>query len=487
MSQTSFDAFAKRQSGVLCHPTSLPGGDFGPDAYYFIDFLALSGFGLWQVLPLNPADEQGSPYTTTSSFALDTRFISCFILREWNWLPDADLELSDRTLALAYQHFKQNATTADKQRYKKFCQTQAYWLDDYALYTSIKATQQEKAWFQWPPALRDRKEKSLHQLIESHAEAIEIIRFSQFAVDRQWQAIRKYAREKGIHIFGDLPIFVSHDSVDVWRNRDEFHLLKNGQPKVVAGVPPDYFSETGQRWGNPLYNWAAMQKNDFSWWRQRMQRQLDLYDIIRIDHFRGLEAYWEIKASQKTAEKGKWVKAPGEALFKSFMNYFGELPLVAEDLGVITDEVTHLRHQFNLPGMKILQFGFVEGFNNAYLPHQHERDYVVYTGTHDNDTTLGWYQSLDPALRQKVKDYLACADTDMPLAMVRAALASVAQTAIIPMQDLLSLDNSARMNIPGVKEGNWQWSFQWQQVPDDLSRLLLKMNTVYGRYTITAS
>ena len=316
---------------------------------------------------------------------------------------------------------------------------------------------------------------------------MEVTRFAQFVVDRQWQALRDYAGQKGIHIFGDLPIFVSHDSVDVWRNRNEFHLLKNGQPKVVAGVPPDYFSETGQRWGNPLYNWPAMQKNDFSWWRQRMQRQLELYDIIRIDHFRGLEAYWEIKASQKTAEKGKWVKAPGEALFKSFLTNFGELPLVAEDLGVITDEVTRLRHQFNLPGMKILQFGFVEDFNNAYLPHQHERDYVVYTGTHDNDTTLGWYQSLDPELRQTVKDYLACADTDMPLAMVRAALASVAQTAIVPMQDLLGLGSSARMNIPGVKEGNWQWSFHWQQVPDTLSGLLLKMNTVYGRYAPTTA
>ena len=481
MAKKKFTAFAQRQSGVLCHPSSLPYGDFGPEAYHFIDFLAVSGFGLWQVLPLNPVDDAGSPYTSSSSFALNTDFISSFVLKQWNWLPQDISCLSTTTLAIAYQHFMLHAVAADKRRYKKFCDSQAYWLDDYALFETIKSTQHQAAWFQWNKPLRDRSEKALAKIRQQHSEEMEVIRFSQFVVDRQWQVLRDYAIEKGIHIFGDLPIFVSHDSVDVWTNRDAFHLLKNGQAKLVAGVPPDYFSKTGQRWGNPLYNWSVMQKNDFAWWRQRMQRQLALYDIIRIDHFRGLESYWEIKASQKTAEKGKWVKAPGEALFKSFLKHFGQLPLVAEDLGVITDKVTKLRHQFNFPGMKILQFGFEDGFNNAYLPHQHEKDYVAYSGTHDNDTTLGWYRSLSDKTRQNVNDYLNCSEQDMPMALLRATLASVAQTAIIPMQDLLGLGSEARMNVPGVKDGNWKWQFNWQQVPDNLSKQCLKMNRLYGR------
>ena len=476
-----FKAFAERQSGVLCHPTSLPYSDFGPEAYHFVDFLAVSGFSLWQVLPLNPADDAGSPYTTSSSFALDTQFISSFVLKQWNWLPQDMSRLSNTTLATAYQYFLDNASAADKRRYKKFCSTESYWLDDYVLYEAIKSTQKKAAWFQWPKALRDRSDKALQTIRQQQSEEMDVLRFSQFVVGRQWQVLREYAAKKGIHIFGDLPIFVSHDSVDVWTNREAFHLLKNGQAKLVAGVPPDYFSKTGQRWGNPLYNWSVMQKDDFAWWRQRMQRQLALYDIIRIDHFRGLEAYWEIKASQKTAEKGKWVKAPGEALFKSFLKHFGELPLVAEDLGVITDKVTKLRHQFNLPGMKIVQFGFEDDFNNAYLPHQHEKDYVAYSGTHDNDTTLGWYRSLSDESRQRVTDYLGCSDHDMPMALVRATLVSVAQTAIIPMQDLLALGSEARMNVPGVKDGNWSWQFSWSQVPESLSGDLLKMNELYGR------
>jgi len=476
-----FTAFTERQSGILCHPTSLPSGDFGPDAYHFIDFLAVSGFTLWQVLPLNPVDEAGSPYTTSSSFALDVNFVSPVLLKQWNWLAEDSSSFSECDLTNAYHHFIVHASTTDKRLHNKFCKTQSYWLEDYALFESIKSEHNKTAWFQWPKTLRDRDQQSLNKIKEKNLEAINIIKFSQFVVERQWQALRDYAHKKGIHIFGDLPIFVSHDSVDVWTNRDAFHLFKNGQPKVVAGVPPDYFSETGQRWGNPLYNWPVMVKDDFSWWRQRMQRQLALYDIIRIDHFRGMEAYWEIKASQKTAEKGKWVKAPGEALFKSFQTHFGQLPLVAEDLGVITDNVTKLRHHYNLPGMKILQFGFDDDYNNAYLPHQHEKDYVVYSGTHDNDTSLGWYRKLNSQSRERVNDYFSCTDKDMPWPLVRAALASVAQTAIVPMQDVLALGNEARMNVPGVKDGNWTWQFSWAQVPENLSQGLLKINHLYGR------
>ena len=482
MSKSSIDVFAKRQAGVLCHPTSLPSGDLGPDAYHFINFLALSGFSLWQILPLNPTDDENSPYTSSSSLALNTKLISTILLKQWNWLPEDASSLSDSILSTACEYFKENASSDDKKRYKKFCTNQSHWLPDYALFHVIKLAQNGLPWHKWPKSLRERNTKALQKVNEKHAIEIEQVIFSQFVVDRQWQALRDYAAERNIRIFGDLPIFVSHDSVDVWTNIALFHLLKNGQPKVIAGVPPDYFSKTGQRWGNPLYNWEKMAANDFLWWRQRMQRQLELYDIIRIDHFRGFEAYWEIKANQKTAVKGKWVKAPGEALFKSFVKHFGKLPLVAEDLGVITKHVTALRKQFNLPGMKILQFAFEEGFNNAYLPHQHEQDSVVYSGTHDNDTTLGWYQALDVGVKEKVNHYFASQDSDMPWPIIRAALASVSQTAIIPMQDILALDSHARMNVPGIAKGNWQWQFNWQQVPEDLSANLLAINTLYGRF-----
>ena len=482
MSKSSTKIFSERQSGVLCHPTSLPSGDLGPDAYHFIDFLQLSGFTLWQILPLNPTDDENSPYTSSSSLALNTKLISPFLLKQWHWLPEEASSLSDRIWTIAGEYFKEHASAEDKRRYKKFCAEQSHWLPDYALFKSIKSAENNLPWHKWPAALRDRKSKSLQIARDKHATEIEEIIFSQFVIARQWQVLREYAAERGISVFGDLPIFVSHDSVDVWANRELFHLLKNGEPKVVAGVPPDYFSATGQRWGNPLYDWKAMQENDFAWWRQRMQRQLELYDIIRIDHFRGLEAYWQIKASEETAVQGKWVKAPGEALFKSLIKNLGELPLVAEDLGVITPKVTALRKKFNLPGMKILQFAFVDDYNNAYLPHQHEEDSVVYSGTHDNDTTLGWYQGLNQEGKQQVNDYFSCHEEDMPWPMIRAALASVAQTAIVPMQDILALDNSARMNVPGEPKGNWLWQFSWQQVPEELSNNLLKMNMLYGRY-----
>jgi len=477
------NTFSTRQAGVLCHPTSLPSADLGPDAYHFIDFLELSGFTIWQILPLNPTDDENSPYTSSSSLALNTKLISTSLLKQWDWLPEDASSSVDAALNVAYDYFKENASTADNKRYKKFCTLQAHWLPDYALFEVIKADKGGLPWHQWPKSLRDRVPRSLQTVKEKHKTEIEKIIFSQFVIDRQWHALREYATKHNVDVFGDLPIFVSHDSVDVWANRDLFYLLKTGRPKVVAGVPPDYFSETGQRWGNPLYNWAEMKKDDFAWWRERMRRQLELYDIIRIDHFRGLEAYWEIKASQETAIKGKWVKAPGAALLKSFAKHFGQLPLVAEDLGVITPQVTALRKQFNLPGMKILQFAFEEDYNNAYLPHQHEKDGVVYSGTHDNNTTLGWYQGLDFDMKQQVNNYFSCHDNDMPWPVIRATLASVAQTAIVPMQDILALDSNARMNVPGVAKGNWQWRFNWQQVPENLSQDLLMMNKLYGRYS----
>jgi len=474
--------FAVRQSGVLCHPTSLPCGDFGPDAYHFIDFLAVSGFSLWQLLPLNPTDENGSPYIGSSALALNTEFISPHLLHEWNWLDAGASHTREIMLQMAHAHFNTHASKQDKQRLKRFSKKQAYWLDDYTLFECIKRDQQGKPWYEWPKSLRDRGERAMQTVRKKHAQDIEQIIFEQYVVDRQWQVLREYADERGIKIFGDMPIFVSHDSSDVWAARDNFQLLKNGHPKVVSGVPPDYFSETGQRWGNPLYNWSVMEQNGFDWWLDRMRRQLELYDIVRIDHFRGFEACWEIRAREEFAVKGKWVKVPGDALFKSFKKHFGELPLVAEDLGIITQDVEALRHRYHLPGMKILQFAFDGDVNNAYLPHQHECDTVVYSGTHDNETTLGWYLGQDEHTRAAVNDYFACKASDMPWPMIRATLSSVAQTAVVPMQDLLGLDNKARMNVPGVTKGNWRWQFNWQQVPESLSSYLLRLNTLYGRH-----
>ena len=473
--------FTERQAGILCHPGSLPGRDFGPDAYHFIDFLTVSGFSLWQILPLNPTDETGSPYIGCSALALNTQFISAHVLQEWGWLAAGTRQLGGELLEKAHAHFTQHASKSDKQRLRNFKNKQAYWLDDYVLFECIKRDQQGKPWYEWPKSLRDRGEHAIQTVRSKHASDIEQIIFEQYAVDRQWQALCTYATSKGVKIFGDMPIFVSLDSVDVWASRENFQLLKNGHPKVVAGVPPDYFSETGQRWGNPLYNWEVMEANGFEWWLHRMRRQLELYDIVRIDHFRGFEACWTIRAREESAIKGKWVKSPGDALFKAFKNHFGELPLVAEDLGTITPEVEALRHRYHLPGMKILQFAFDGDVNNAYLPHCHEPESVVYSGTHDNETTLGWYQGLDVNTRVNVNDYFACSEEDMPWPVNRAVLGSVARTAVIPMQDLLGLDNHARMNVPGVSTGNWGWRFSWEQVPETLSAYLLRLNTLYGR------
>jgi len=473
--------FSQRQSGVLCHPTSLPTGEFGPDAYHFVDFLAVSGFGVWQLLPLNPPDDQGSPYIGGSALALNTHFISSHLLREWGWLAEDASHNHALMLEMSHRHFQEHADKKDKQRLKGFTRKQAYWLDDYTLFECIKRDQQGKPWYEWPKSLRDKGERAIEHVRKKHADDIAQIIYEQFVVDRQWQALREYATSRGVRVFGDLPIFVSLDSADVWANRDNFQLFKNGQPKVVAGVPPDYFSETGQRWGNPLYNWEVMEKDGFKWWLARMRRQLELYDLVRIDHFRGFEACWEIKAREESAIKGKWVKSPGDALFKCFNKHFGDLPLVAEDLGVITEDVEKLRHRYHLPGMKILQFAFDGDVNNAYLPHCHENDSVVYSGTHDNETTLGWYLGIDENTRADVNDYFACGEDDMPWPVIRATLSSVANMAVIPMQDLLALDNSARMNVPGVSKGNWAWKFHWGQVPDSLSAYLLRLNTLYGR------
>jgi len=483
---------AQRRTGVLLHPSSLPStnehGDLGHDAYRFVEFLAASGVTVWQVLPLGPTHPDGSPYQCLSVHAGDPQLICLDWLVDRGWLDrksiPAKLNASARRdcLARAFLGFQQHGKAKAQQDFEDFKRAKHDWLDDYALFQVIRTQQKSNGWLAWPVALRDREPGHLAQFITQHNEALEEERFIQYVFFCQWLELRDYAHQHGVLLFGDMPIFVAHDSADVWANRDNFQLDKTGQSTVVAGVPPDYFSATGQRWGNPHYDWARMQADGFAWWLGRMHTQLDLFDLIRIDHFRGFEAYWEVAATAKTAEGGHWVKAPGEALLQRLYDEFHELPLVAEDLGIITPEVEALRDQFHLPGMKILQFAFGSGPENPYLPHNCVPNSVIYTGTHDNDTTLGWYESCDPAVRDALDDYLACrAGADMPWPLIRTALASVCRLAVLPMQDLLELDSRHRMNIPGTSEGNWQWGFDWTQLPVDLAERLRHLNSVYGR------
>ena len=351
------------------------------------------------------------------------------------------------------------------------------------MFIAIKRAYDGQGWTQWPIALQQHDRQALQQIRNQYSHFIEQVEFEQFVFFSQWHEIRDYAHQHGVYLFGDMPIFVAHDSADVWAQRKNFLLDDNGDSLFVAGVPPDCFSETGQRWGNPLYDWDYMQQDQFDWWKQRFTTQLELFDLIRVDHFRGFEASWYIPAHEETAMNGEWIKVPGRELLQSLFEYFHALPLVAEDLGLITEEVNQLREHFGLPGMKILQFAFGGDSSNPYLPHNHAPLSVVYTGTHDNDTTVGWFDSLDDNTRQHYINYCGCADDaiDMPWDLIRLALSSVAQLAVIPMQDVLCLDTDQRMNTPGTTEGNWQWRFDWQQVTPELAPKLHEWMQLYGR------
>jgi 4-alpha-glucanotransferase len=482
----------QRRAGILLHPTSLPGGvgngDLGADAHRFVDFLAQAGFSVWQMLPLGPTHRDGSPYHSLSLHAGNPMLISLDRLVEWGWLeadkPDSTANAIayrlDR-LTQAHTTFMQRASESEIQAFETFINAQAHWLEDYALYRALRREFSGQAWFQWPAPLRDREPEALAAARARLIDEIAHVCFEQFVFERQWQTLRAHAHERDLLLFGDMPIFVAHDSVDVWAQRDYFMLDADGQPTVVAGVPPDYFSAQGQRWGNPLYRWKRMQTDGFRWWIARMTTEFRRFDLLRVDHFRGFEAYWEIPAADETAVNGRWVKAVGEALFEVLRSHFGTLPLVAEDLGLITPEVLALRDKYELPGMEILQFAFDSGADNPYLPHNHRKMGVVYTGTHDNDTTLGWFENL-PAERQlRVVEYLGYPHEPMPWPLVRAALASASQLAIMPMQDILGLGRGQRMNTPGTAEGNWSWRFGWEQLLPDLPERLRRMARMYGR------
>ena len=495
--------FQRRTAGVLLHPTSLPCsetcwgenstkafGTLGKDAYYFVDLIARAGLRIWQMLPTGPTQADMSPYQSISAHAGNPDLISLDSLMEKGWIEAGDLELvREKSLSYArqqaalsfYRYLESDSGTETYHQFHAFCSQQQYWLDDFALFSALRAEFNGSSWNTWPTDLRKRNPDALNKIRIKLKPAIDATLFEQFAFFSQWQALKQYANQKGISLFGDMPIFVGHDSADVWAQQHYFQLDEDGNPLTVAGVPPDYFSETGQHWGNPHYAWDVMAEDGFQWWLARLRTQLQLFDLIRIDHFRGFEAYWEIPGGSHDARLGKWVKAPGEAFLKACFAAYPGLPLVAENLGVITEEVEALRNQFELPGMLVLQFAFDGNTNNPHLPHNHTRSDVIYTGTHDNDTTVGWFETLSDGNRQQVKQYCFNSSDDMPWLLIEAALASVGRMAIIPMQDFLELDGGHRMNMPGTTDKNWVWTFSWDQVEPTLAERIRQLLTAYNR------
>ena len=493
----------ERRAGLLLHPTSLPGpygvGTLGKAAYQWLDFLEAAGQRLWQVMPLGPTGYGDSPYQCFSAFAGNPYLIDLDALVGEGLLeaqdladapdfPDSAVDYGNvipykvRVLERASQHFQVSATDAQRASFEKFCAAQASWLDDFALFMALKEANGGEAWSTWPADVRDRDVGALREKRRELAEVVTRHKLWQWLFYEQWLAVKTYANAKDILVIGDIPIFIAYDSADAWANRELFYFDKVGNPTVIAGVPPDYFSATGQRWGNPLYRWDEMAAQGFKWWIQRVESTLDFFDLIRIDHFRGFEAYWEIPASEPTAVKGRWVEGPGQALFDAIRAALGDdLPIIAEDLGVITPEVERLRDDNNLPGMKVLQFAFAADASDPYLPHNYPHDCVVYTGTHDNDTTRGWYAAAPDAERDFVRRYLGRGDEDVVQGLVRLAFSSVADTAVVPLQDVLGLGTEARMNTPGVAAGNWSWRFRWDEVPHWLAAGLKDLGTLYAR------
>jgi 4-alpha-glucanotransferase len=461
----------------------------------FIDLLAGMGMSWWQVLPLNPTASGNSPYSAFSAFAGNPLLIDLDTLAREGDLPmpannttiadrvDFGAVLPARIEALhgAAAVFFAAGKTARMEEFWQFCNTTP-WLHDYALFMALKQRYKGKPWYQWPASAALLDADAFEKASVDLGPEIGVQKYMQWQFSRQWGHIRAYAAAQGIGIIGDIPIFVAYDSADVWRHRKLFLLDERGKPIVVAGVPPDYFSSTGQLWGNPLYDWDALKGRGYDWWIERFRFMFSQFDCIRVDHFRGFEAAWHVPAGHKTAVKGTWVAGPGRQLFDALCSALGPLPIIAEDLGVITPQVEALRDQFGFPGMKILQFAFGSGPGNAYLPHNHIKNSVVYTGTHDNDTSAGWFQGLNDRELLEVREYLGSAGGDPAADLVRAALVSVADTVIIPFQDLLGLPSATRMNMPGTPDGNWEWRFSWDMVDKDLAARMRRKLELYGRY-----
>jgi 4-alpha-glucanotransferase len=489
----------RRSCGVLLHPTSLPGsggiGTLGDDARRFIELLAGMGMSQWQVLPLAPPACGNSPYSALSAFAGNPLLIDLEQLVREGDLADAGCQgcfTEERVDFAAVTDFKTDALhraaatffaagrTPRMEEFWHFCDTTA-WLHDFALFMALKKRYGGKSWHRWPKDIALLSPGMYENASQELGQEIGVQKYQQWQFHRQWRSLREYAATHGIGVIGDLPIFVAYDSADVWCNRGLFLLDAAGKPTAVAGVPPDYFSKTGQLWGNPLYDWDEMEKQGYSWWIERFRHLFTIFDCVRIDHFRGFEAAWQVPAGERTAVKGRWVKGPGRHFFDVIRSALGNLPIIAEDLGVITPEVEALLDHCGYPGMKILQFAFDSGPSNPYLPHNHVRNSVVYTGTHDNDTTLGWYDKLSPGRRREVNEYLGARGGDIVTDMLRSAFMSVANTAIIPFQDLMGLPGEARMNVPGTASGNWDWRFTWGMVSRQMGLSLAEMLGRYGR------
>lgn len=501
-----------RSSGVLLHITSLPSrygiGDLGKSAYQFVDFLAAAGQRLWQVLPLTPTGYGNSPYYSYSAMACNHLLISPDALVQRGYLSESDVKslpafpdafvdygavipAKMKLLEQAFAAFQEHSTPNERAEFGVFCNANEDWLNDYTLFVALKFGKYNgEPWSAWDKEDRLGKAPALASARQRYAAMIEFHKFLQYEFYVQWRSLRRYATSKGVALIGDIPIFVAYDSADVWAHRELFRLDSEGRPTVVAGVPPDYFSTTGQLWGNPHYNWDAMQRDGFGWWGKRFEQCFKLYDIVRIDHFRAFEDFWEIPAGEKTAVKGKWVKAPGRALFNAMLKKFnGSLSVIAEDLGDITPAVTELRKEFAMPGMKILQFGY-ESANPAdpFLPHNFEPDSVVYTGTHDNDTTLGWYRSASEAAKRTLHEYLyASTEEEIVWEMIRAGMLSTALFAITPMQDILALGTESRMNFPGRADGNWSYRLLPNQITERHIERLARYARISNRRTPAAS
>jgi 4-alpha-glucanotransferase len=496
-----------RSSGILLHPTSFPSrfgiGDLGLEAYRFIDFLAESYQQYWQVLPLGPTGYGNSPYASYSAMAGNPLLISPEQLREQGILAEDDfanlpafpvekvdfeqvVQTKIPLLKKACENFKTKASPLQQKEFAGFCESKAYWLDDYALFMALKDTHEGASWHTWKPELAKLQPEALDQWRQQLKDEIFYYKYIQFEFFRQWSELKQYANMRGIQIIGDIPIYVAHDSADVWAHPEIFCLdEQTGEAAIMAGVPPDYFSETGQLWGNPVYNWEKLQQLDFKWWVQRFQAMLDYIDIIRIDHFRGFQAYWAVSKGETTAINGEWIEAPGEALFKVLNDKLGKLPVLAEDLGVITPEVEALRDKFEFPGMKVLQFAFGSDPGNPFLPFNYPRNCVVYTGTHDNDTTVGWFNKLSDYEKDAVLSYLGCTSSEgIHWDLIRLALSSVANQAITPLQDVLGFQTEARMNYPSKPEGNWEWRYHSDALTPELHTRLKTLTKTYGRAPI---
>jgi len=497
---------SRRVSGVLLHVTSLPSpygiGDLGSAAYRFADFLARTHQRLWQVLPLGPVGFGASPYSSTSTFAGNPLLISPEPLLEHGLLTEDDLapltalptdhvdyeRVETRKLAVlrtAFERFDANRSVVSETALEEFRTDQASWLDDYALYAALKEAHDGAPWTEWEAPLAHRDPEALARARDTHAGAVRRHVFWQYLFHRQWTALQSYCHDRDVRLFGDLPIYVAHDSADVWAHQDLFHLDDAGQPTVVAGVPPDYFSPEGQLWGNPIYRWDRMADRGYRWWTNRMRRTLERVDLVRLDHFRGFDAYWQVPAGANTAVDGEWIDGPGRPFFEKLEAALGELPVVAEDLGLITDSVESLRDDLGVPGMAVLQFAFEDDPSNPFLPHNYRRNLVAYPGTHDNNTTVGWWEDdlSDDEARTFARDYLNLDATDAGVhrQALRALMASVADRVVTPLQDVLGLGAAARMNTPGRPTGNWRWRYTPDQLTEEAETALATLTRIYGR------